>query len=53
MDGVGDGVPLFVCDFRALSQGRDFGDEECFVGVDVADACDDGLVEQCGFDGAL
>ncbi len=33
--------------------GADAGAEEGFVGVDVADAVQDGLVEECGFDGEL
>ena len=37
----------------AWRRGADAGAEEGFVGVDVADAVEQGLVEQRGFDGGL
>ena len=60
-DGVGE--DLLECgveahefgagEFAGRAAGADGGSEEALVGVDVADAVEDGLVEERGFDGEL
>ena len=60
VDGIGHGFYNSFEDFGGFLRGEgggstcgvDLGVEEGFVGVDVADASDGGLVEEDGFDGA-
>jgi len=53
LHGVTDAVEqlcgFLLCDGGDATSGVDFGVKESFVGVDVADACDDSLVKEGGF----
>lgn len=51
-DGVCQGVELRWLDASAAAGGSDVRGEEGFVGVNIADTGDDGLIEQGGLDGA-
>lgn len=52
-NGVGEAGPLGGLEVAAAGVWRDARAEEGFIGVDVAHAGDDALVEQGGFDGAV
>ncbi len=61
LDGVGEDLleggveadELGAGEAAGVAGGADAGAEEAFVGVDVADAVEDGLVEEGGLDGEL
>jgi len=48
-----EAVELGAGEAASRAAGADAGMEEAFVGVDVADAGEERLIEQCGFDGKL
>ena len=50
-DGVGDGAVMVGGELVAGVIGVDAGEVERFVGVDVADARDQALIEECRLDG--
>ena len=52
LDGLGELADLCVGEVVGGGEGVDGGDEERFIGVDVAEAGDEGLVEECGLDRA-
>src|SRR5437868_4050323 len=51
-DGAGEALGLIGGEAVGGSEGMDGGTEEGFIDVDVAEAGDEGLVEEGGFDGA-
>lgn len=50
LEGAAEGFGLFAGELDAQLRGMDFGAPETFIGVDVADAAEEALVQKKGFD---
>ena len=52
-DGLVEALEALFAERGGGGAGVDLGGEECFIGIDVAEAAEKGLVEQEGFDAGL